>query len=177
MATIAEFVRDYLKAHPGAKAAEITRVLKQKGIITSSTYVTKIISSAKKMVTTEPAAAAVEMLVATINTKLREATAPLEKAADTLTLDQLKNVARAINRIRQSKAVTKTAAPPAKEKPADTPTLKVKKVARAINRVQQRKGLAEAAAPPTKEKPADRLKLDQIKKAAQAIKVMRTRLH
>jgi len=40
--TIAQFVRDYLKAHPGAANSEIARALKKRGIITSRNYVAKI---------------------------------------------------------------------------------------------------------------------------------------
>jgi hypothetical protein len=101
MATIATLVRDYLKAHPGAKAAEITRVLKQNGIITSLNYVTTIISSARKVATAEPAATAVETHVAAI-TMIDDAKkeAATEKRTDLLTLDQIKMFAQAIKRIR-----------------------------------------------------------------------------
>jgi len=42
MNTIAQFVRDYLKAHPGAANSEIARALKKRGIITSENYIAKI---------------------------------------------------------------------------------------------------------------------------------------
>ncbi len=56
MATIAQFVRGYLKAHPGATNREISRALDKQGIITSANYVAKIKTRMKNSATVETAA-------------------------------------------------------------------------------------------------------------------------
>ena len=56
MATIAQFVRDYLKAHPGAANGEIAKALNKRGIIISSNYVAKIKTRMKNSATVETAA-------------------------------------------------------------------------------------------------------------------------
>ena len=69
-------VRDYLNVYPAARAKEIAAALKRQGIEITLGDVTAI----KK--------------------EMYKAAAPLEKPADTLTLDQIKMVAQAIKRIR-----------------------------------------------------------------------------
>ncbi len=54
MATIAQFVRGYLKAHPGATNREISRALDKQGIITSANYVAKIKTRMKNSATVRP---------------------------------------------------------------------------------------------------------------------------
>ncbi len=149
--TKSQAVRDYLKAHPGTANKRIVSALTKQGIeITSG-------------------------LVATVKAAMyRTPALPIvEEPADTLTPNQLKIVARAINTIRQREALAETAAV---EKPADTLKLKVEKFARAMDRFPRKAPAKTAAQPPIGEKPANTLTSDQLKKAARAIKTMRARL-
>jgi Cu2+-containing amine oxidase len=144
-------VLDYLKAHPGAMCREIAAALDKQGIKITLNY------------------------IATIKARAHEAAAlPVkEKPLDTLTLDRLKKLVRAMKRARSRKTAAKTTA--RLEKPADTLTLNVKKCARAIDRIP-RKAAVRTTAPPIEEKPVDTLTSDQLKMVARAMKAARSRL-
>ncbi len=76
-------VRDYLNAHPGANPSEITTALNKQGIEVTSGYVAAIKTDTGKKAAAETAVPPA-----------------VEKPADTLSLDQIKNIAQAIKRIR-----------------------------------------------------------------------------
>ena len=104
-------VREYLKAHPAATNRDIVAALDKQGIKITLNHVATIqmVDEAKKA-------------------------AVVEKPAETLTLDQIKKVAEAIDRIRPRKAAAKTAVPPAVEKPANA----LRIIAQAIRRIRSR---------------------------------------
>jgi len=72
--TKAQFIRDYVNAHPAAKSTEIAAALNERGLSVAVTYVAAIKTAIYK-------------------------TIPLEKPANTLTRDQMKMLAQAIKRI------------------------------------------------------------------------------
>lgn len=144
-------VRDYVKIHPAATPSRIATALNQQGIEITSAH------------------------VATIKARIYEAAAALPKPTDTLTAEQLKNVAQAINRIRQREAAAEDAAPPIVEKPAKTRKLKDKEFAIAINRIP-RKAAVRTTVPPIPEKSVDTLTSHQLKMVARAMKEARSRL-
>ena len=83
-------VRDYLKDHPEAMSGEIAAALKKQGIKITPSHVSNIKSKMNKARTAKKAAKQMPA---------PEPAAPVEKAANTVTVEQVKAVAQTIKAI------------------------------------------------------------------------------
>lgn len=85
-------VRDYLKSHPGAMSGEIAAALNKQGIQITPSHVANIKSKINKTRTVKKAAKQQSPAEEAVPASVKKPT----KVGDTITLDQVKRVARAI---------------------------------------------------------------------------------
>jgi len=95
-------VRDYLKSHPGAMSSEIASALTKQGIKITAGHVANIKTQINKARTAKKAAKKQAAAEAAAPAAVEKPT----KAADTVTLDQVKKVAQTIQAIGGFKRVT-----------------------------------------------------------------------